>query len=213
MKFKVFEDSHSLVEYAQKFLAERLTSLQKDVRECLKSDCAFPALLYCFSNIDLLGALYYGCASEGSKSKGNFKEYMIKFMKNNSTGLRKAYTNEQADLFLDIYRHKVVHLAQPKLVVENNGRLIGWRYEPSSTSKHLTLEMGLKILITNILTPMPIFYDHIFVISIPQLVNDIVDSVTRPDGYLRKLQSGYKLMQPCFDEAIYQIYDIHESEK
>jgi hypothetical protein len=211
MKFKMFLDSNSLVNYAEKFLKERLDSLWSDVNKCLSSGCAFPALLYCFSVVDLMGALSCGYATDGSHSRGNFKEYMIKFMKNGSTTPRERYTNEQADLLLEIYRHKIVHLAQPKLVVEKDSRLIGWRFEISSTSHHLALECGPKTLIRTILTPKQIYYDHVFVISISQLACDIIESVNESKGYLQKLRSGYKSMQAHFDDAVYQIYDIHPS--
>jgi hypothetical protein len=98
-------------------------------------------------------------------------------------------------------------LAQPKLVVEKDSKLIAWRYEYPMTSNHLSLEKkSTKKLIENVLTPREIYYDHVFVISITQLMYDIVDSVIRSDGYISKLDSRYKKMQIHFDEAIDQIY-------
>jgi hypothetical protein len=85
MKYQFFNNARDLVGYAYKFmLEERLPSLQKDVIACLEKDCAFPALLYCFANIDLLGALYRGHATETSQARGNFKDYACRFMKNGS---------------------------------------------------------------------------------------------------------------------------------
>jgi hypothetical protein len=61
MIFKIFKDSRALIDFANKFIIdERLSSLRKDVKECLDKDCAFPALLYCFATIDLLGSLCSG---------------------------------------------------------------------------------------------------------------------------------------------------------
>lgn len=119
MTLKVFDSSLTLVNYAYKFIIEeRLPSLQKDVKACLKEDCAFPALLYCFSTIDLLGALYKGYATENSHTQGNFKEYVCRFMKNSGTSVsQNRYTTEHAELLLEIFRHKIVHLAQPKPVI------------------------------------------------------------------------------------------------
>jgi hypothetical protein len=83
MKFRVFKDSKDLVDFANKFvLDERLASLKKDVHDCLDKDCAFPALSYCFSTIDLFGALSSGHAESGSHTEANFKNYAIHFMKN-----------------------------------------------------------------------------------------------------------------------------------
>jgi len=64
-------------------------------------------------------------------------------------------------------------------------------YRMEIWANHLVLEKGEMTLIKTILTPKPMCYDHVFVISIPQLVKDIADSITRQDGYLNKLQSGY----------------------
>lgn len=207
---KVFKNSKSLVDYAYRFIIEeRLPSLQKDVKACLEFDCAFPALLYCFSTIDLLGALCNGNAIEGSNTKGNFKDYVTRFMKNGSAISRKRYSSFQADLLQDIFRHKIVHLAQPKLVVQEGNKLIAWRYEYPYTSNHLALEqIGYRKKVRHILTPHDIFYEHIFVISITQLMYDIVYSVINSDGYYSKLRSNYKRHQVNFDQAIEQLYNV-----
>jgi hypothetical protein len=210
LRFKEFKDSKSLVDYAYRFIIEeRLTSLQKDVKACLESDCAFPALLYCFSTIDLLGALNSGYAMESSKTKENFKGYVTRFMRNGSTVSRERYSTLQVDLLQGIFRHKIVHLAQPKLVVKKDSMLIAWRYEYPNTSNHLALErIGYEKKVRHILTPKNLFYDHVFVISITQLMYDIIDSVIRPNGYYSKLQSNYKGLQDNFDQAIEQLYNV-----
>jgi hypothetical protein len=210
LRFKEFKDSKSLVDYAYRFIIEeRLTSLQKDVKACLESDCAFPALLYCFSAIDLLGALNSGYAMESSKTKENFKGYVTRFMRNGSTVSRERYSTLQVDLLQGIFRHKIVHLAQPKLVVKKDSMLIAWRYEYPNTSNHLALErIGYEKKVRHILTPKNLFYDHVFVISITQLMYDIIDSVIRPNGYYSKLQSNYKGLQDNFDQAIEQLYNV-----
>lgn len=206
MKFRVFKDSKDLVDFANKFiLDERLASLKKDVHDCLDKDCAFPALLYCFSTIDLFGALHSGHAESGSHTEANFKNYAIHFMKNTGT----KYTSEQTDLLQNIYRHKVTHLAQPKLVINHRNRLFAWRYEYPDILNHLKIEQLPRTQIRNMLTPKPIYYDHIFTISITKLLSDIIDSVIRePDGYMAKLKINHKSLQIKFDDAIDQIYSI-----
>jgi hypothetical protein len=210
MTYKVFEDHLKLIDYAHKFIIEeRLTSLQKDVKACLKEDCAFPALLYCFSTIDLMGTLYTGQASKGSPTPENFKIYMCEFMRNGAQNTsRNGYILEHANLILNIFRHKTGHLAQPKLVINYNNKLIAWRYEYPETLNHLNIEnIGKKKQVKDILTPHTIEYDHVFVVSINQLMHDIVDSVIRyPDGYFAKLK-GCNKMQEKFDDAIEQIYN------
>jgi len=75
--------------FAQKFIVEdRLASLKNDVNQCLppyghKAELAgyalTPALMYCFSTIDLLGSLYYGNARSQNTSE-NSRNYMQKLM-------------------------------------------------------------------------------------------------------------------------------------
>jgi hypothetical protein len=61
---------------------------------------------------------------------------------------------------------------------------------------------------TQILAPYDMYYDHAFVISITQLMYDIVDSVIRyPDGYFPNLKRGHKTMLTNFANAIEQIYN------
>lgn len=193
------------MDFAHKFVTEeRLPSLRKDVNACIEKDCAFPALLYCFSMLDLLGALYTGHASAASHTRDNFKEYAIRFMKNS----RANYTSEQIDLLQIIFRNKIAHLAQPKLVVKCNSKYVAWRYEYPEVTNHLKIQPRQRTHIKKILTPKPIYYDHLFTISITKLMYDIIDSVVRqPDGYLIKLQNNHKNLQLSFDKAVYQIYD------
>ena len=56
-----FADTNELLRFAKTFLAARVDSLQKDVLHCLQEPPApFPALLYSFATVDLLGALLEG---------------------------------------------------------------------------------------------------------------------------------------------------------
>jgi len=108
-----FKDASELMSFANKFVVDdRLNSLENDVYRCVprahKSErtnyAPFPALLYCFSIIDLLGALYSGNARGGETVK-NSENYMKDFLK---------YPLDQLQLLQKIFRHKIVHLSQPK---------------------------------------------------------------------------------------------------
>ena len=62
---RTFKNQTDLLDFARKFLRQRIMSLNKDVKHCLREPYApFPAILYCFSTIDLLGALYQGQAEK-----------------------------------------------------------------------------------------------------------------------------------------------------
>jgi hypothetical protein len=85
----IFKDKAELMCFATRFIVDdRLNSLENDVYRCVpnaqdKSErtcyAPFPALLYCFSIIDLLGAVYAGNARSGNTTK-NSENYMKDFL-------------------------------------------------------------------------------------------------------------------------------------
>jgi len=64
--------------------------------------------IYCFSNIDLLGALYAGKAIRDTNTTQQPKNYMKLFM---------GYSELQSNLLQCIFRHKLIHVAEPLLSV------------------------------------------------------------------------------------------------
>ena len=109
-------------------------------------------MLYCFSTIDLFGA----CIQATQKTtalQANFKNYAIHFMKNTGT----KYTSEQTDSLQNIFRHKVTHCAQPKLVINHRNKLFAWRYEYPDILNHLKIEQRPRTQMRNILTLKPMY--------------------------------------------------------
>jgi len=193
---KIFSTRNDLLRYAERFIQERIVSLEKDVSVCLKGDVAFPAILYCFATIDLLGALLSGKASKSKKpnTSKQSREYMQKYM---------AYTKEQSELLQQVFRHKITHLAQPNPVVAFRDKKIAWQYYHTNSREHLQLvpRKGEK----KVTQQYKIQWNHIFIISIWDLVNDIVTSVYKPAGYLHDLSLQTNLREK-FEEAILDIY-------
>jgi hypothetical protein len=195
---KNFSDINELKNVAKSFLRERTNALYKDVVHCLNPPFApFPAIVYCFSTIDLLGALSEGNASRSASTAYQAKQYMIKFMR---------YPQIAADLLMGIFRHKTVHLAQPKAVVYLDGKWISWGYSHNDASKHLKLTpvSGVSPLQPSSKISIPI--DHSFEISIIHFARDIADSVHGTAGYLQKLETDSGL-QNNFDKAYGEIFD------
>ena len=67
-----FANNQVLMQFAEDFLVkDRLRTLEYDVNRCLAYDHSgyspLPALMYCFSMVDLLGALYAGNAKEETR--------------------------------------------------------------------------------------------------------------------------------------------------
>ena len=63
-----FANSQDLLKHAKDFVDRRMSSLKSDVNHCVKKEpyAQYPALIYCFSNVDLLGALFAGKAGKGA---------------------------------------------------------------------------------------------------------------------------------------------------
>jgi hypothetical protein len=181
----------SPVVVAECFLRKRCDSLVKDVRHCVLHDRAtpdwpapFPALLYCLSTIDLLGALYRGDASRYAPNAQQAWDYMVDVMK---------YPALHATLLQQHFRHKLVHLAQPVPHVADNGNSYHWGYVHDHSALHLQI------------LPRPGSHsDFHFWISIMNLAEDIADSVHRPDGYLDMLR-GSELLRTNFSRAYQEV--------
>jgi hypothetical protein len=198
-----FPDLHEFKRFTRNFITNRINSLKKDVEHCLSEPFApFPAILYCLSTIDLLGALNAGQADKrtAKNTKTNSKNYMIEFMN---------YTEEQATLIIELFRHKLVHLAQPHAVHLNNktGKRIGWIYHHANPEKHLLVEdlpPGMELIIK---TGWRVKVDQYFNIGIYDLMSDIVNSVQGHGGFLDKFETDSVVIQPHVKKALEQIYD------
>ena len=199
----IFKNSSNRISFAQRFLSERLDSLKKDVTICIEKTCPFPALLYCFSTIDLLGSLYEGEATGNTKTHGNrasptrkAKEYMINVMK---------YPPCEIKLLQNQFRHKLVHLAQPETITYDNSikKMIGWELHNRYNGKHMFVEPLPSKQTVVTLAPYKMEADAVFIISIEKLVEDILIS---SKDYLKILKNSARL-QKNFDNAICDIYD------
>jgi hypothetical protein len=187
--------------HARNYVEERVNSLEKDVRHCLQGELApFPALLYCFAIIDLLGALMSGGAarSRNVRTKEQSILYMTCFM---------CYTYENATLLIDVFRHKLVHLAQPRPVFQSGSEWIGWRYHHDNREVHLKklppLESDKIVVASGWIVTITQEYN----VSIMDFANDIKDSaMKKPNGYLARLEES-SLLRENYQTAVNQIYD------
>lgn len=186
-----FANQHDLLNHAKDFIKTRMDALKKDIDHCIKTQpyAPFPALIYCFSNIDLelfiqeelIRLLLQQKDLKGIPQHNNLKKYMKDFM---------GYNEEKSTLLQCIFRHKLVHLAEPLLsVIEYKSRLIAWKYNHYNTVNHLIFvpasTANNKIQIT---ANRDIHFDEVFEISILGLANDIINSVYKADGYIESLQ-------------------------
>jgi hypothetical protein len=152
-------------------------------------------LLYCFSIIDLLGAIFSGNARSGNTAE-NSSKYMKKYFDR---------TDEKLRLLQKMYRHKIVHLSQPKPAMLYNGELLAWEHNEDNPSKHLTIEHSEGDI--DIFGISKIHCQGKFIVSIRILKDDIKRSVIKsPGGYLADLKNNEEL-QSKFVTTINQIYD------
>lgn len=193
-----FVEQSELIRYAKTFVKERVEALEKDVQHCLREPYApFPAIVYCFSTIDLLGSLSAGDASPKANTSQQSVDYMRRFM---------HYTDEQSQLLMRIFRHKIVHLAQPKVVSEYNGKRVAWRYWHDSLEQHLKLSQLKEPAQICLTSSWTVTANHEFQVSITHFAKDVASSASEPGGYLHAL-STENYLQDRFEKAIVQIYE------
>jgi hypothetical protein len=199
-----FKDNNQLMCFAEKFLVkDRLNSLEYDINRCLAYDekgfySPLPALMYCFSMIDLLGALYSGNAKSSSKTTKNSMNYMTTFMK---------YSKDMVDLLQKVYRHKTVHLSAPKTAIKYKGHIISWSLDDTNPQNHLSIDYSESGSI-DLFNCGKISYVGKLIVNINVLKDDIKDSVIRKnDSYLARLQIDLDL-QGKFLRAVNEMYDI-----
>jgi len=195
-----FGENVGLLEMAEPLVRRRIASLNNDVDHCTHQEpyAPFPALLYCFATVDFLAALYAGNTGKGQQA-ANTRQYMTEMM---------AYTEEQVRLLQAIYRHKLVHLAEPKSVIADANRLVSWRYVHPRDEQHLSIT---AVRAWVVVTPKwQVLCDHEFFISIRSFADDITRSATTaPDGYLPRVVREPAL-QANFVRAFGRISDPYD---
>jgi hypothetical protein len=185
-----FKSEEKLVEFAQRFLRNRVEVFDKDVAICLTrtrgTHAYFPALIICIAFVDLMSGLYAG------KLKGQrvepIRRYAAKFMK-------AEYTSDQRrlDILYKFLRNKVAHLAYPNPVfamVTKPGQpkqRVTWTL---NASKHRPAIKVIdypapKFLLKKTVKPWPVSYDCRIEVSVRNFHSDIVSSISK---YLRHLQ-------------------------
>lgn len=192
----IFATDKDLLVFAEAFLEERKASLIRDTENCLNGTAPFPAIIYCFSVIDLMGALSSGEATKDANTSKIASDYMLNFM---------GYTNDQVTMLQKVFRHKIVHLSQPLFVTKDGASKIAWEQHNDNRKEHLKIEIGLveqdiqaPAGIPTTLLTKPIRYNTTFTVSIKSLAEDICKSI---DTYISALKND-TVLQQNFDKAL-----------
>ncbi|MEW8073376.1 MAG: hypothetical protein AB2810_17900 [Candidatus Thiodiazotropha endolucinida] len=146
----------------------------------------FPALLYCFATIDLFASFYMGRMRNNTN---NMKSYLTNLM---------GYDEQLTDNLVGIFRHKLVHTAQPKTFYKNaDGQIYTWAYVHCNREKHLTIQKHTD--------PEEA---HTLWLSIIDFAEDIVNSIRDPHkGYLHKLGKDAQL-QLNVSKVLTELYGV-----
>lgn len=224
--------------YAEGFLNRRMYALYYDVERCMDSydineysmpfnlgtsvygkiaKVYFPALMYCFSTINLLGALYCGLAGKQSYDTEKSFLYMKNFMKQKNPKGNPRYHDDKISLLINGYRHKIAHLAMPQTVMKYNNKVITWKLsdEDFDIPQHMELidnkNNQRKLDIPSTTDPHELIvgqldFDQTLVIHIKTFRDDIIDSVINK-GYMSKIKDGNP-EYTRFKNAINEIYGL-----
>lgn len=195
-----FSSPDDLKNFARKFIGERVTALKKDVDHCLQKPYApFPAIMFCFATVDMMGALVKGEAHSGSSTVSNTASYFKEYM---------GYTDEECFLMMNLFRHKLAHLSQPKIVVkyDPSGKFVTWHYHHDDVSMHRKIAPMPAGAAIEIKAGWTIPVDQTFHLGIKQLVKEIEDSVYGQGGYFDKFGNNTDSLQENFKKAVARIY-------
>jgi hypothetical protein len=194
-----FADKTELLVHARNNVEQAVNSLWRDVKNCLKNElepAPFPAILFCFSTIDLLGALVSGRAHKNAHTTVQSIQYMTCFM---------GYSTENATILIDLFRHKLVHLAQPSPLIRNGSEVITWKHHHQDRQFHLKkIPHEQRSEIGDVPSDWHIQVTHEFNISIMDFAIDIKGSAMGPNGYFEILENS-PYLQAKYELAINQI--------
>ena len=113
---------------------------------------------------------------------------------------------ENIRLLQEIFRHKTVHLSQPKPVIIDKKRVVGWKYYHRRRSEHLKLRKLNQPVKVTITSPYEIWYNFRFSISIMKL-RKTFQSLYFPNPYYFQVLSKDNKLQGVFKKAINEIYN------
>jgi hypothetical protein len=182
-----------MLDFAQKYLTDRIQTYSKDMAICLTPDAKsrhayFPALLASLSLLDL-----FSCLKAGDlEPKG--MQHVLEYSRSHLP--QPAYDDFHMTLLWHMFRHKTVHTSQPYGTFDTyakQGTLrqkprmkVTWQVSEEVNKPALSLQSETGTLPDR--APWPTPHTHRLTIHLPQLQDDLIRSVNGPNGYLDELQ-------------------------
>lgn len=200
MTIKPFNSDKELIDFARRFLANRVDSFRKDVAICLTANddghhAYFPALITCIAFADLLSGLYAGKLENHGLPE--LTAYAARFMD------RAHYDEPRLEILREAFRHKLAHLAYPYVVFDTKSKPKRFISQPArritwtvyATKRSLPIEvvdLPKAQYIFRSPTPWQVPYNCRVKISVRRLQIDIVKSIYGKPGYLSNLEVDQK---------------------
>lgn len=136
----------------------------------------FPITLYCMNTLDFLSAAFFGYSEKKNiKSQpdqtGRMVEFLAKYFK---------YDRVISEVTIDVFRHKLVHLAEPS----SKGRIIGWSISSRTSEGDLWV-----IKEFNTKGNKAVYF------GVYNFINDLRDSVLGSGDYYNDLSQHNNLQQ------------------
>lgn len=173
--------------HAKYVLRERIKSLESDLQICQKG-AFFPITMYVFSTIDYFSSLWAGWNDpRGENKRINYPQDSRNQTDRMADFLEKYlnYPQKSSKIAVAIFRHKLMHTAEPRIITPKGRKERYYWY--------IDLDFNKKHFIPNKVPPDPNDpgYDHYeFLISIPQIIEDLKEGILGPRGYFWDLISN-----------------------
>jgi hypothetical protein len=191
--FAPFVSERDLVDFARRFLRDRVNLLNKDVNICLTankqgSHAYFPALMTCISFLDLLSGLHAG------RLKGHGLPELVTYVACFMNVAR--YPELELSVLYEMMRHKIAHLGHPYVVFDSHSSTklkrfarmrVTWALYAAARSSPLELLCCPGSRLEKTIRPWDVQYDHRLNISIRSIKADAVRSIRGPNGYCANL--------------------------
>ena len=197
MTIAPFKSDKELVDFARRFLANRVETFRKDIAVCLtpnehREHAYFPALNTCITFADLMSGLHAGKLERHGLPE--LTAYVAKFM--NSV----HYGSLELEILREAFRHKLAHLAYPYAVFDTATkprsfigqppRRIAWTVCAAKRTLPIeVLDLPTPQFLRRTVRPWPVWFNCRVKISIRKLFTDVVKSIYGPSGYISNLKT------------------------
>ena len=165
---------------AKNMFTERINSLQNDAMRAFVdidkiAPAPFPIAMYAFATIDYFSSFWRGWNQNlpsGEDQTKRMVDFLEEFLK---------YPKKESSIAINIWRHKLMHTAEPRILKDNADSQYGWLIGPR-VGNHWELQE---------------YSSHYFILNVGvfNLIDDLKEGVFGNNGYFKKLKSSSDLQE------------------